>query len=347
MVNENMTSHQYITKLTQSLEPQLRYDFNSDFSLWQAEAKAKLNELLGLPLLQPEDDCFKVEKTREEDGFSYIYFSFQSEENYTVECSLVKKTDLTQKAPLTICLQGHSTGMHISLGEEIFECDKALIAGGRDFALRAAREGMIAVAIEQRYMGKKGYSPQKERPACIAASEDTDANQAIAALLIGRTAIGERVWDVKCTIDTVLEHFSDMIDEGKIICIGNSGGGTATFYSACIDERIKIAVPSCAVCSFDDSIMAMNHCVCNYIPNIRKYFDMGDIGGLIAPRTLITVCGKEDKSFPLEGVKKSFELTEKIYSHNGCRENCSLIVGNGGHRFYPDEAWPAIHRYID
>ena len=32
---------------------------------------------------------------------------------------------------------------------------------------------------------------------------------------------------------------------------------------------------------------------------IRKYFDMGDIAGLMADRNLVIVCGKTDRIFPL------------------------------------------------
>ena len=61
--------------------------------------------------------------------------------------------------------------------------------------------------------------------------------------------------------------------------MGNSGGGTATYYAACLDERISLAMPSCAVCSWDQSIAVKRHCACNYVPYIANYFDMGDMGG--------------------------------------------------------------------
>lgn len=342
-----MTSKEYIMSITKSLEPKLRYDYKEDFSLWKNRAKEKLEELLGLPFIKPAEDKFTAKEPVIKDGILYMHFTFQSEDGYEVPCCLVKKADLKGKAPLVICLQGHTTGMHVSLGEQIFERDKASVEKGQRFAVDAAREGTVAIAIEQRYMGIQGYKDMRGRPACIAASEDMDANQAIPALLIGRTAIGERVWDVSRTIDVALKYFSDMIDEEKIVCLGNSGGGTATFYAACLEERIHLAVPSCSVCTFEDSIMAMNHCICNYIPNIRKYFDMGDLGALIAPRKLLVVCGDKDPIFPLEGVEKSFDLIQKAYAHAGIEDQCRLLVGDGGHQFFPKQAWPIIHEYID
>lgn len=340
-----MTSHQYLRSFTAGLTPSMRYEFKEDFSLWRSRAKEKLVELLGLPLSKPDNDGFSVKSVSEKDGLTYTYFTFESEPDYTVPCCIVKKKEAA-KAPLAICLQGHSTGMHISLGECKYDTDAASIAGGRDIAVRAAKEGMIALALEQRYMGAKGYG-SKPRPACVAASEDSDANQALAAILVGRTAIGERVWDVSSAIDVVSKHFADCTDLSHIICMGNSGGGTATFYAACCDERITLAVPSCSVCTFESSILAMNHCPCNFVPSIRKYFDMGDLGALIAPRSLLVVCGNEDPIFPLDGVRESFERISSVYAHLQMPDNCRLLVGNGGHQFYPDEAWPIIHRFLN
>lgn len=119
------------------------------------------------------------------------------------------------------------------------------------------------------------------------------------ALLVGRTMIGERCWDVSRAIDLALTYAA--IDGQRILCTGNSGGGTTTYYAACMDDRIQVAMPSCAVCSFADSIAAMFHCQCNFIPGIAKYMDMGDMAAAIAPRKLIVINGKEDPIFPKQG----------------------------------------------
>jgi len=107
-----------------------------------------------------------------------------------------------------------------------------------------------------------------------------------------------------------------------------------------MDERIHLAMPSCSVCTYDDSIMAMHHCPCNFVPHIRRYFDMGDLGGLIAPRNLIVVCGQEDRIFPLPGVRECFARIHSLYEAHENAGQCLLVEGAGGHRFYPDETWP-------
>ena len=134
-------------------------------------------------------------------------------------------------------------------------------------------------------------------------------------------------------------------DKDNIVCMGNSGGGTTTFYAACIDKRITTAIPSCCYSSYDDSIAAMLHCTCNFIPNIRRYFDMGDLGGLIAPRTLILVSGQEDDIFPVNSAKRCFEITKSLYAHT--EGVCRHVIGPYGHRFYYDAAWGAFDEIME
>jgi hypothetical protein len=129
--------------------------------------------------------------------------------------------------------------------------------------------------------------------------------------------------------------------------MGNSGGGTATIYASAIDERINVSMPSCALCTYKDSIGAMKHCVCNYIPNIALDFDMGDLCGLIAPRKLIAVSGAEDKIFPHDGVAESIEVASLYYRAAGAPDGYKWIEGPEGHRFYAALAWPVFHKLFD
>ena len=332
-------AHEFIKKIAANHTPSMRCDGKEDFSAWQKKARAKLEELLGLPFIKC-DDQFAITARSECDAYTRIDFEFQSEEGYFVPCNLLIPAGESKVRPAVICLQGHSTGKHISIGVEKFAKDAASIAGGRDFAVRAVKEGYCAIAMDQRYMGETGQS-EKGTPSCLS------DNEAMASLLMGRCAIGERVWDIMRLIDVIENHLTDYIEPDKIICMGNSGGGTATFYASCMDERIKLSMPSCSVCTYEASIMAMYHCPCNFVPGIRKYFDMGDLGGLIAARPLVVVCGKEDPIFPLSGVEESFELIQMAYKQLGKEDLCRLVKGEGGHQFYPDDAWPVVHQLFD
>ena len=314
----------------------MRYDGNEPYKAWKSRAREKLSELLGFPF-SPCEDQFQITEEKEYEAYQKIRFKFQSEESYFVPCCLLIPKG--EPRPLAICIQGHSTGMHISFGEEIYHDDAELIKGGRDFALQAVKEGYCALVLEQRYMGTCG-SLDDGAPLCAR------RNASLPALLLGRTAIGERVWDIQRLLDVITRYFSDRIDMKRILCMGNSGGGTSAFYAACMDDRIKLAMPSCAVCEFEDSIIPLHHCSCNYIPSIRKYFEMGDLACLIADRALIIVCGVHDPDFPLTGVLRSYERAHSIFKINGRENCCVLIQGPEGHRFYPDLAWPIVKKLL-
>ena len=75
-------------------------------------------------------------------------------------------------------------------------------------------------------------------------------------------------------------------------------------------------------------------------PGVLRYFEMGDLAGLIAPRRLVVVAGEHNPIFPIRAVEETFETIESIYRAAGVPDRCRLVVGPGGHRFYADLAWP-------
>ena len=328
----------YTRDIVSNITPSMRYKDGEDFAAWQARGKQKLRELLRIDnIKRAEDDMFTLEYTREEPEYTEYRFTLQSEVGYTFPCVMRVPRGIEAPMPTILTLQGHSTGMHISLGKALYPGDEETISDGdRDFVIRAVKEGYVALAIEQRNFGEVGY---REKEYTV----NRCHMEAMNNIITGRTTIGERVIDVQCVIDAILREF-DFIDGDKLMLMGTSGGGTATFYAAALDERICLAMPSCAVCTYKDSIAAMPHCVCNFVPDIANYFDMGDIGGLIAPRPLIVVNGREDDIFPEAGVIEAFDEIKRLYTAAGVPEKTVLVTGEGGHRFYADASWPTVHK---
>lgn len=74
---------------------------------------------------------------------------------------------------------------------------------------------------------------------------------------------------------------------------------------------------------------------------------MQDVSILIAPRPLVIVAGKEDDIFPIEGVKRGFETVKKIYKGLDADDNCQLIIGDGGHRFFANISWPVFDKFLN
>lgn len=320
-------SHDLTMAKTAATAPLLAFDGSAD---WYSTAKEKLTQLLGMPETKC-DDCFRITADSQKEGFREIEFEFQSEPGYFIPCHLLIPAGTDVPRPATICLQGHSTGKHISLGRKKFGSDKDEDVIPRSFALQAVSHGLCAIVMDQRYMGIAGQDAVSGKAACLS------TYPALSALLWGRTVIGERVWDISRLIDVIEAHLTQYINPAKIMCLGTSGGGTATYYAAALEDRIHTAVVSCALCTYEKSIMSMYHCPCNYIPGIRKFFEMGDVGCLIAPRKLVVYSGESDNIFPIEGAKSSFDTLRKAYADPN---DCRMLTSPGGHGFAPELVWP-------
>lgn len=328
--------------LIDKIKPSLAYDESKNYNEWRQEVKEKLTELLG-DMPEKVELNMRVEWEEDRGDFTEKRIIFSVEKDVDVPCHLWMPKTAKKPSPAIICLQGHSSGMHISMGRPIYDGDDELIAGGdRDFAKQIVKEGYAALVLEQRAFGeRKSDAYMKFVPDALT----TCWHPAMTAILLGRTLIGERVWDISRAID-LLQQLPE-IDSEKIAVMGNSGGGTAAYYAACMDERIKIVMPSCSICTYRDSIVIGRHCTCNYIPNIAKYVDMGDLACLIAPRPIVMVSGEKDNGFAIEGSRKQYKVIEKIYKAAGAEDKCRLVVGPEGHRFYADLSWPVFKELIN
>ena len=323
----------------------LSFDENNNFTEWQGKTKDKFRELMGIDNIE-KNACslnIDIEEITERESFKQIRFTFESEIGAVVPCYLLVPHKVTGAVPLAITLQGHSTGFHNSIGVAKYENDAQRYDYPRNcFAIQAVNNGFAALCIEQRGMGETGSPRTFGEDVIFTPFRHTCAFTALNAINLGRTLIGERVWDVTKAIDA-MEHFEDYgIDLEKIIITGNSGGGTTSYYAACFDERIKYSAPSCGFCSFEKSLMDVEHCACNYIPQICNWFEMSDLSALIAPRNLTVFAGKYDPVFPIDGVKDAFEVVKKIYKTANAEANCDLVEMPKDHYWCDDYIWPKI-----
>ncbi len=321
--------------LFESVKPKLSFGAINDYDEYKKQLKAKFIELIGYEKVLANAVSLKVEIESEVDKGDYrqIRFTFESEKGAFVPCYLLIPNGKKKKYPVAITMQGHSTGFHNSIGEPHDDEDAYYALTRGQFAVQAVKNGYIALAIEQRAMGERKTTRHSFGYGCTF--------PAMTAISLGRTVIAERIFDISRAIDA-LENFSEC-DMGKIFITGNSGGGTISYYAPIIEERIRFSVPSCAVCSYKDSIMDIHHCACNYIPSSYEWFEMQDLASLISPRPLTVVTGKDDHIFPLNGVETAYKTIKLAYEKDGAKDNCRLVVTPKGHYWCEDIVWSAIN----
>lgn len=314
---------------------ELAYD-GGDVAEWQARLRPRLSELLGRTPSQRCDLNVRSLWRREHELGTIEKLVFTAEPFADVPAFLCLPKGVEPPYPCFICLQGHSTGMHNSIRVDRDDNTKKIqVEGDRDFAIGCLERGVAALCIEQRSFGERRETVQQR----VAAHGCHDAT--MHALQLGRTLIGERVWDVDRGIDLLAAR--DDIDMRRLGVMGNSGGGTITTFAAAVLPRIQIAMPSCYFCTFSGAIMSLYHCMDNYVPGLLTVAECADVLGLFAPKPVVVVAGQEDNIFPIDEVHKAFDDLKRIYEAAGAGDRCHLVVGPEGHRFYAELAWqPAL-----
>ena len=324
------------------MNQELSFANNRDgsFAQWQSTLREKVSELTGLSLISGVESLDAQTIWKQEDSVGTIEkIVFTAEEFADVPAYVCLPKNAEPPYRFFVCVQGHSTGMHNSVRRKFEdEYTPHMPEGDRDFAYGCMERGIAALCIEQRAFGYRGEVSQESR----APSYCHDA--AMQALMLGRTLIGERVFDVKRGIEYLGSRGDVLMDQIGIM--GNSGGGTTSVFAAALLPEIAYAIPSCYFCTFRESILSIYHCACNYVPNLYRYAEMYDVMGLFAPRKLVIVCGAKDDIFPLEATKRAFAELKTIYRAAESEGNCSLVIGAEGHRFYAQEAWGAMLDYM-
>ncbi|MXZ73757.1 MAG: hypothetical protein F4207_03180 [Gemmatimonadetes bacterium] len=248
--------------------------------------------------------------------------------------------DRDEALPLVLVPHGHNHP-HIYVGISRDAAEEAhMMEGERDIARQAAaEEGYIVIAPTTRAFGETRTAKDIE-----ADKVHSCRDQLVHDLLLGRTPIGERVWDTSRLIDWAVANLP--IDADRIAITGNSGGGTISVFASACDTRIALSMPGCYFCTFVGSIGTIHHCECNYVPGLLRLGEMYDVAGLIAPRPFCAIAGRHDPIFPIDHVHAAFDRLKAVYEVAGAGDKCELAVGEGGHRFFKTPAWDFVRRHF-
>ena len=258
--------------LMKDLTPALSYS-DGDLAEWQKRLRKKLLKLIRIPDIDRPNLNVRHIWQRSHPLGNIEKILFTSEPHGDVPAYVCIPNTPLQPQTWMICLQGHNSGMHNFIAvDSADEITPILVEGDRDFAIGCMAHGVAALCIEQRAFGER--VEQKQEQAC---EYNTCLDSAMHALMLGRTMIGERVFDVDRAIDYLSTR--EDVDMDRIGVMGNSGGGTISLFSAALLDRIAFAVPSCYFCTFRDSIMSIYHCPDNFVPGLLQIAEMYDILG--------------------------------------------------------------------
>lgn len=280
-----------------------------EFETWKAALREKFREISGMSRMET---CalmpHSLEKTAM-DGYTREKIIIQTEPDVWMPFYVLMPDSPTGKC--VIAAHGHeSDGKNAVAGcsdfsvPEIAEKHKRLnYAYGVDFVKR----GFIVFCPDAR-----GFGERREWALHDTVGVDTlksSCNQLNRmAICLGLSLGGMWAWDLQRLVDYIETRPDCNMD--KLGCVGLSGGGYQTLMLTALDDRIKCAVSSGYFYGIRDALLKLSdNCDCNYIPNLWKVLDMGDLAAIIAPRPFLVETGTED---PLNGERGIDNVSEQL-----------------------------------
>lgn len=279
---------------------------------WQDKTRSLLDQLVGfqnLPGVPPAPEL--LEQIDRGDHLRQKIL-IRTTENTLMPFYLLLPKDRPRPLPVVIAFHGHGYGVKEIIGVWEDGQERTTPDGyQKDFAIELCRKGFAVAAPEISCFGERSTDFSYLNSAIGSPIPSTCDHTARLAFHLGGSVVGLRVLDGKRLVD-YLATIPDL-DTNRLGAMGISGGGMHTFFSTCLDPRIKACVISGYYSTFQDSILAMHHCACNFVPGLAQFGEMYDLAALIAPRPMLIEAATYDPIFPIAAVKRSTEKAQQVY----------------------------------
>ncbi len=307
---------------------------------WQVETRQALNNTIGFQSISPGTLAPETIETVDKGDYVRQKILLHTSPHTVMPVYILIPKAAQQPMPVVLALHGHGYGVKdiVGLWEDGSERDTP-DGIHKDFGVALCRKGFMVAAPEISCFGERQTNfSYLNTTIGQSAPQTTCDHTAKLAFHLGGSVLGLRVFDGKRLVD-YLETRPDA-DVRRLGAMGLSGGGMHAFFSTCLDERIRACVISGYYSTFKDSILAMHHCECNFVPGLHQFGEMYDLIGLIAPRPVLIEAGTRDPIFPLKAVKQSVEIAQnRIYAVFGCPEQIETDYFEGRHQINGDRAY--------
>ena len=201
----------------------------------------------------------------------------------------------------------------------------------QDFGLALCRRGFLVVAPEIACFGERQTDFSYLDSALGQPVPTTCEQAAHLAFHLGGSVLGLRVHDALRLVDWL--ETRPEVDMRRLGAMGISGGGMHTLFSTCLDERIHACVISGYFSTFRDSVLAISHCPCNFVPGLSRFGEMYDLIGLVAPRPVLVEAGTHDPIFPIAAVQAGVKIArQRVYRLWKAEEHFETDIFEGRHR---------------
>jgi dienelactone hydrolase len=309
------------------------------FDAWRARAAARLDALLAPT---PESVSLDIEVRSTDDGPGYAVENivFDAEPAMSVPALLLVPDERRAPGPAVLAVHGHGHTNESICGLDGGrpEVRDAIARDHADYGHRLASLGYVVLAPDLRCFGERADWQPDDRYHC-----DLNLVHAYAA---GENPMAQNVWDLRRCLDVLAGH--PLVDPTRLGMAGWSYGGTLTTFVAAVDQRVAVAVVSCAFSSFRSMHrVPWNLCGSQVLPGMLGKLEHRDLAALTAPRPLFVSSGRDDILFPADVATKEIEMTRRVYAALDVDDGrLAHVVFDGDHRWDAAPAEAFLARWL-
>ena len=254
----------------------------------------------------------------QKDGYVREKVVIAVEEGEDVPAYLLIPDEVKKPSPAVVCIHQHAGMFGIGKSE----------AAGRigyphgQYALRYCKAGFVTFAADQRAF--------EERKTIKDWSGDRMAVEEL--ILKGRTMAGAFAFEAGRAIDYLQTR--EEVDGDKIGITGHSMGAMASLVTLPVERRIKAAVISCGVSTYEGKISRGETMPGAFlIPGIMQKYDLPDVFAAARPTPLLLCAGKKDGTFKFQDFEKAEPVIRKAYEKSGFPERFETLVEDVAHKY--------------
>src|SRR6266852_3243814 len=151
-------------------------------------------------------------------------------------------------------------------------------------------------------------------------------------MLVGDHVARYTIWDGMRALDYLLSRKE--VDPARVGLTGNSGGGTHTAYIAALDDRIKVAAPSCYITSWNLMLRTIGPQDGEQVfPSwLQDGIDYPDYLYAFAPKPYLMLSAIRE-FFPIAGARETFSEAAKVYEAIGAKDKVGMFEADDGHGY--------------
>ena len=258
--------------------------------------------------------------TIECDGYRIEKIIFESQPRFFVTANLYVPTTGAPPYPAVLYPLGHESGA------KAHETWQQMLGS-------LAKKGYVALAWDPLGQGERVQFYDPDLQASKLRSSTTEHSMLAAQCLLAGDAIARyTIWDGMRALDYLLSRKE--VDAQRVACTGNSGGGTHTTYLSALDDRIKVAAPSCYTNTWKRMLEALGPQDGEQVfPNwIGAGLDYPDFIYGFGPKPFLVLAGIRD-FFPIDGARENYAEVRRVYEALGAGDKIAFFESDEGHGY--------------